>query len=268
MYSRRKLASRKGLLRLTALLLATALCSSCSTMPKVDNGNSDNGVVIKDNDPWESYNRKMFAFNQKVDKSVLIPAARGYKRVVPGPVRTGISNFFLNLEEPVTIVNDLLQGKFVQASKDTTRFLINSTLGLAGIVDIASDLNLDKHDEDFGQTFAVWGIGSGPYVELPFLGTSNVRDSIGLLGEIVYFDPIDNQVSSKTEYALIALEVIDLRSQYLGSEKVFNQQLDPYLYVRDAYTQRRRNQIYDGNPPLDDTFFDEDELFDDDEPEQ
>jgi phospholipid-binding lipoprotein MlaA len=181
-------------------------------------------------------------------------------------VRTGVRNFFLNLEEPVTIVNDVLQGKFLQAGKDTTRFLINSTLGLAGLIDIASDLNLAKHDEDFGQTFAVWGIGSGPHIELPFLGPSNLRDGIGLVGEIVYLDPIDDAVRSKTEYTLKLVELIDLRAQFLGTEKVLDQQLDPYLFVRDGYRQRRRNLIYDGNPPLeDDAFFDEDELFEDDD---
>jgi len=248
------------------LLLAAVLMGGCSTMPK----GSANSDVMDERDPWEDYNRKMFAFNQKVDKTVLVPAARGYKRVVPGTVRTGVSNFFLNLEEPITIVNDLLQGKIIRAGKDTTRFLINSTLGLAGIVDIASDLNLKKHDEDFGQTFAQWGIGSGPYIELPFLGPSNLRDGVGLVGEVVYLDPLDELVPSKTEYALTVVEIIDLRSQFLGSEKVLNQQLDPYLYLRDAYRQRRRNQIYDGNPPLedDDAFFDEDELFDDDDESQ
>ena len=257
------MSNKKGFMCCASLILAAVFVSGCSTLPK----GSANSDAMDERDPWENYNRKMFAFNRKVDKTVLAPAARGYKRIVPSPIRTGVNNFFLNLEEPVTIVNDLLQGKFIRAGKDTTRFLINSTLGLAGIVDIASDLNLDKNDEDFGQTFAVWGFGSGPYIELPFLGPSNLRDGFGLVGEVVYLDPLDDLVPSKTEYALKVVEIIDLRSQFLGSEKVLDQQLDPYLYLRDAYRQRRRNQIYDGNPPLEDdaAFFNEDELFDDDE---
>ncbi len=265
---RRLVKPVKHLLCCSLVLLACGALSSCSTAKKSTVDRNDY-PALEERDPFENYNRKMFAFNQKVDKTILAPAARRYRRIVPGPVRTGVHNFFLNLEEPVTIVNDVLQGKFLQAGKDTTRFLLNSTLGLAGLVDIASDLNLEKHDEDFGQTFAVWGFGSGPHIELPFLGPSNLRDGIGLVGEVVYLDPIYALDRTTAEYALTAVEIIDVRVRFLGTEKVLDQQLDPYLFIRDGYRQRRRNLIYDGNPPLEeDVFFDESELFEDDDKSQ
>lgn len=223
-------------------LLATLLIiSGCATTQSVDV-----------NDPLEGYNRVMYQFNDTVDRAIVKPIAKGYDTVVPDPISWGISNFFSNLNEITVILNDLLQFKFAQAFQDTGRFLLNSTVGVAGIFDVAGHAGYEKNDEDFGQTLGVWGVEPGPYVVLPFFGPRTFRDTVGLVGDI-YTDPVTHVEDTGARNALIATRVIDNRANLLSAEKVLDEAaLDEYSYVRNAYLQRRLDLVYDGNPPEDD----------------
>lgn len=208
----------------------------------------------------------MYAFNDAVDHYALAPVARGYRRYMPGFVRTGIRNFFSNLEEPNTILNDLLQGKFYTASQDFLRFAVNSVWGLAGVLDVATASGMAKNEEDFGQTFAVWGIGDGPYLVLPILGPSGLRDGVGLVGDYFAVDPLSD-LHTKEWLAVQTVKAIDTRAGLTGLDDVLAMQLDPYVFIRESYRQRRDFLIHDGAPPPDDGLL-EDVLFDDtgDEP--
>jgi phospholipid-binding lipoprotein MlaA len=198
-------------------------------------------------DPLEPLNRASFAFNQKLDKYVARPVARAYVHVLPAPMRTGVDNFLKNLASPTVVINDALQGKFVQARDDTGRFLLNSTFGLAGFLDPATLVGLERHDEDFGQTFGFWGIGQGWYLMLPLLGPSTNRDLVGRVAgagtSVNWYLPTEDSLP------LTAADILNTRSQLLGSEHLLDEQFDPYLFVRGAYLQRRQNLVYDGNPP-------------------
>lgn len=211
-------------------------------------------------DPLERVNRKVFAFNDAVDKAVLTPVAKGYRAVLPGFFRTGVSNFFSNLEDVWVSVNDVLQGKFQEGLEDFTRVLFNSTFGIAGIFDFASDAGLPKHNEDFGQTLGVWGITSGPYVVLPFFGPSTFRDGFGFLvdarADLVYRLVDDVPLRN----SLYATRAISNRASLLDASSILEQAaLDRYAFVRDAWLQRRRNLVYDGNPPRERDEYDDDE---------
>ena len=205
-------------------------------------------------DPLEKVNRAMFKFNDKVDKAVLKPVAKAYKAVLPQPVRTGVANFFANLEYPVVIANDLLQGKVGQGVHDTERLIFNSTFGIGGLFDIATLMRLPRHDEDFGQTLGVWGVGPGWYLVLPLLGPSTVRDAVALPAD-AYIDPLYRISDLTARYSLIGVNVVDMRSRIPpAAEQIQAEALDPYLFTRDAYLQRRQRQIEDGQalppPPL------------------
>ncbi len=202
-------------------------------------------------DPLESVNRPVFSFNMKADRYVLRPVAKTYVSLVPQPVRTGVTNFFDNLFYPTVIVNDVLQGKFAQASRDTARFLMNSTYGLAGFLDPATMVGLKKNDEDFGQTLGRWGVGEGWYLMLPLLGPTTNRDLIGRVGDN-WTDPLQyaDDIDTAQRIGLVGLEVIDTRSRLLDFDAILDQQFDPYVFIRTAYLERRLNQVYDGNPPL------------------
>jgi phospholipid-binding lipoprotein MlaA len=202
-------------------------------------------------DPWEHFNRSMFRFNDKMDRAVIKPVAKGYKAVFPGAVRKHVGSFFSNLQEPTTIVNDVLQGKLKQAGQDFSRFAFNSTFGLLGVFDVATPLGMERHEEDFGQTFSVWGFGSGPYVVLPLLGPSTLADSIGLIPWTLYTDPRTTTGTTERAYILIGAAAIDTRARLLGASKVVALQLDPYVFRRETYLQQRRQRVYDGNPPDD-----------------
>lgn len=207
-------------------------------------------------DPLEGYNRAMYKFNDAVDTAVVKPVAKGYDVVVPDPISQGVSNFFSNLDDITVIINDLLQGKFYQAYKDTHRFVVNTTVGVAGIFDVASLSGLNKNNEDFGQTLGVWGADPGAYVVLPFFGPRNVRDTFGLIGDM-FTDPVMYVEGDDARLAFVGTRVVDTRANLLKAEKVLDEAaLDEYSYVRDAYMQRRQNLVYDGNPPLDDDEFD------------
>lgn len=198
-------------------------------------------------DPLEGLNRGIYKFNDTVDKAALRPVAGAYKAVVPSPVRTGVSNFFSNLGDVVTVVNDLLQFKFSQAMDDAGRVAINTTFGIGGVFDWASKDGIQKHNEDFGQTLATWGWGDSAYLVLPLLGPSTVRDTGGLVVDTAFFDPI-YYADPQARNIMLGTKFIDKRSQYLpGSDLLDEAALDPYVFMRDAYLQRRNNQVHDGN---------------------
>ena len=212
-------------------------------------------------DPLEGYNRAMYQFNDAVDTAVLKPVARGYDAVVPDPISQGVSNFFSNLNDITVIINDLFQGKFYQAYRDTHRFVLNTTVGVAGIFDVASLSGFTKNNEDFGQTLGVWGAEPGAYVVLPFFGPRNVRDTFGLVGDM-FTDPVMYVEGDDARLALVGTRVVDTRANLLKAEKVLDQAAtDEYSYVRDAYMSRRQYLVFDGNPPVNDEFdvFEEDE---------
>ena len=208
-------------------------------------------------DPLEPVNRAVYRFNDTLDRNILKPVAQGYQRVVPAPVRTSVRNFFANLGEPLTIINDLLQGKPRVMVSDIMRFTFNSTFGIAGLFDIASGWELPRHREDFGQTLATWGVGGGWYIVLPFLGPSNVRDTLTLPFNW-QFDPVLYVRPVAPRYSATALRVVNLRAELLSAGEVLDTAaLDPYVSVREAYRQVRWNLVYDGDPPEPDFFGDE-----------
>ena len=217
-------------------------------------------ALAEDNqDPWEGFNRAIFKFNDTVDFYVLKPIATGYDKVMPDPLQDGVTNFFNNAGELGTIVNSLLQGKFAQAGMDSTRFLVNTTVGMFGFIDIGSRIGLERHEEDFGQTLAAWGSGSGPYIVLPFFGPSTLRDVAGRVPDY-YLSPYRAVDHDLTGYSILAVDVIDLRASFLEAEKLIAG--DRYSFFRDAYLQRREFLINDGQ--ISDDFLDEDEDFFDD----
>lgn len=236
----------QGYRRLTtraALVVAALLLSACATGPNAN-----------PRDPLEPFNRGVYGFNDAVDRAVIKPVATAYRDVLPSPVRTGVSNFFNNLQDLWSFVNNTLQLKGEGAGNSIVRFGVNSVFGLGGLIDIATEMRIERHPEDFGQTLGRWGVGAGPYVVLPLLGPSTVRDTIAL--------PVDmkgNLVSQiddvPTRNSAMVLNLVDRRSQLLDASRMLEEvALDPYTFTRDAYLQRRRNQVYDGNPPDDDAF--------------
>jgi len=204
-------------------------------------------------DPYEGFNRSMFAVHEVIDKYAAKPVAQVYDNTVPLPVKAGVGNFFGNVGELWVGVNSALQGKFGDAGVDLGRLLINSTVGIFGLFDVASELGLERHDEDFGQTMAVWGAGSGGYLFWPVIGSRTVRDTFGW-GVDIMGDPVGYVDSNPVRNSLRGLRIADIRASLLPADKVVEEAaLDKYAYIRDAYLQRRRNQIFDGRPPrLDD----------------
>jgi phospholipid-binding lipoprotein MlaA len=227
-----------SLLKLFFALTTAVLVSGCATTTP--------GEV---NDPLEPLNRGVFTFNEKADELVLKPVAQGYRAVTPGFLRTGVSNFFSNLGEPVNAVNNLLQGKAAAAFSDVGRFAMNSVIGIFGLWDVATPAGIEKSNEDFGQTLGAWGVQGGPYLVLPLLGPSTVRDTVGRFADSPlspqrYIERVDVRNS------LYVLNVVNVRSELLDASKVLDvAALDRYSFVRDAWLQRRQNQVYDGNPP-------------------
>jgi phospholipid-binding lipoprotein MlaA len=199
-------------------------------------------------DPWEPANRKVHSFNSGVDRAALRPTARAYVKVTPKWMRNMVGNFFTNLEYPITIVNQVLQGKVKEAGQDTLRFTLNTTLGLGGFFDPASDANLPKHDEDFGQTLGRWGVPPGPFVMLPLLGPSHVRD---LPSQVVnrFLQPFYWYSYGNERWFSLALSLVDKRARLLPLDATLQRAYDPYAFIRDAYSQRRLYQVYDGNIP-------------------
>ncbi|WP_096527472.1 MlaA family lipoprotein [Candidatus Nitrosoglobus terrae] len=234
------------------LLLLISLLAGCTA------------VAHKDpKDPYESFNRSMYKFNDKVDRHFMKPVAKGYHKVIPGPVNKGISNFFSNIQDLIVTANDILQGKFQQGLTDFARFLTNTTVGVAGFIDVASSGGMVKHEEDFGQTLGVWGFHTGPYLVLPFLGPSSVRDGVGL-GVNAAAWPVTYLNNLWIQTGLSGVRTIDLRADLLQATDILQQAaLDPYVYVREAYLQRRKFLVYDGKIPESEMSKEEEFEFDD-----
>lgn len=210
----------------------------------------------KDIDPFEGYNRAMHEFNMTLDGFVTKPLAKGYRAVTPDVVEKGVSNFFSNLLYPTTIINQFLQGKIGLGVQDTARFVVNSTLGIGGIFDVAVLMGLERHQEDFGQTFAVWGVEESPYFVLPLFGPSTVRDGFGRVVDM-YTNPIFYIEDNEVRYTLLGLSILDTRARFLDQEALLSG--DEYLFIRDAYLQRRNYLINDKQPDEEDPFLDDDE---------
>ena len=205
-------------------------------------------------DPLEPVNRKVYEFNQTIDKYAIKPAAEGYKAAVPPPVRGGITNVFANFRDVTTAINNLLQAKVKTAFSDVGRVLVNTTIGIFGVFDVASHIGLEKHDEDFGQTLGYWGVPDGPYLVLPLFGPSTARDTVGLVGD--YFtDPEFYLITDSPEnWIVFGVRVVNVRANLLEAERVLDSAaIDRYAFLRDAYLQRRRNLILDGAPAAEDS---------------
>ena len=212
------------------------------------------------NDPFEGLNRDIFIFNEKLDEKLLKPAALTYRKVTPQFARTGVTNFFNNLEEIDTTINQVLQGEIKYAFNDAGRFVINSTIGLFGLIDVASKMGLERHEEDFGQTLSVWGFDSGPYIMIPFLGPSNPRDLLSrpissFLSGTFAMD--DNDV----KITLVGIDALETRERLLDAETLIIG--DKYIFVKDAYLQSREYEINNGSTEDDEFLDDMEDIFGD-----
>jgi phospholipid-binding lipoprotein MlaA len=220
---------RRPTVGILTLSLATVALLGCATVPPSERNPRD---------PWQRVNRGIFRFNDAFDRAVAKPVARTYVRVLPPPVRTGITNFFDNATYPVVIVNALLQGRLKPFARDTGRFVVNSTLGVAGVFDPASRFGLPIEDRDFGQTFGKWGVPSGPYVVLPFLGPSDVRDGLGRIPE-EYAEPWVYIQNPYWDYGSLLLYEVNERADLLPLTDMAEKTFDPYAFERNAYLQQR-----------------------------
>jgi phospholipid-binding lipoprotein MlaA len=224
------------------VLLLAFLVSACSSVPD---------EYRDPRDPLEPYNRKMHALNAALDDGLIKPVSKGYKAITPEPVDQGITNFFNNIADVTSAVNNLLQFKLSRFGSDVGRVATNSTVGILGFFDVATNMGLPSYKEDFGQTLGYWGGEPSPYLVLPVFGPSTVRDTVGLIGDIAV-DPFFSLEKDTIYWGFIALRVIDTRADLLTASKILETAaVDPYSFVRDAYLQRRRSQIHDGNPPPD-----------------
>ncbi|MBU2570149.1 MAG: VacJ family lipoprotein [Gammaproteobacteria bacterium] len=236
----------------TVGLLCTVLLSGCAATP------------VNPDDPWEGWNRSVHSFNEDLDHYIMKPIAKGYDYVTPEPVSQGITNFFSNIDDIGVILNDIFQLKLAQAGKDTGRFFLNTTLGLGGFFDVASEVDLPKNIEDFDQTLGYWGVPTGPYLVLPFIGPGSPRGVAGLVGDAL-MDPLTytmfaGAAVSAASTAANAVEGVDKRAGLLSSEKILDEAaVDRYEFIKTAYFQRREYLINDGVMLLDD----HDDLFDD-----
>lgn len=229
----------RDLTMLTVLVCTLGLLNGCATAGNLNNPK----------DPIEGFNRAIFALNDSVDKAIVKPVAQGYVVMVPSPLRTGVANFFGNVDDAFIGVNNLLQGKLPEALSDIGRVVINSTVGIFGLIDVASEAGLEKHDEDFGQTIGRWGVADGPYVVLPLLGPRTLRDAVAQILDSKT-DPVAQLDRVPARNTLVASRGISLRADYLSTDKIVDEAaLDRYAYIRDAYLQRRRSKLYDGNAP-------------------
>jgi phospholipid-binding lipoprotein MlaA len=233
-------------LRLAHPVLVGVLAATLSACTTIDAARGGPGQRL---DPWEKWNRKVFNFNEDVDRAVLKPVATTYSDVVPQPIRRGVGNFFGNFADAWSAINNLLQGKISTGFEDATRVGANTLFGLFGVLDVASEMGLDRHHEDFGQTLGRYGVGAGAYVVLPILGPSTLRDAAAL--------PIDRLATppaffngTRTQIGLTVVQIVNTRAGLLGATRVIDDiALDKYTFVRDAYLQRRRSLVFDGDVP-------------------
>lgn len=234
--------------RIAIVLASLAMAmGGCASVPAEDRA---------DTDPWEPMNRTLYSINDGIDNVTLKPLAKGYEKILPQPVRTGISNFFKNLRTPGSSINNFLQGKPKRGFSELGRFVFNSTLGVGGIFDIATAGGLERHYEDIGQTAAVWGVPDGPYVMIPLLGPSTLRDTL-LTPLFIWSSPLYHYNNTSVRDKLYILRAIELRARFLPLESTLEESKDPYITLRESYLQNREYEIYDGEPPEDDEFFDE-----------
>ncbi len=234
------MTGKQRLIRWCAMLTVTFLVTACATTVP--------GVGSDPRDPYENYNRSMFTFNKTIDDNVLKPLATGYVNVVPAVVREAIGNFFANIGDVWTAANNYMQGKSKDGTTDLVRVIFNSTIGIAGLIDVATHMGLPKHEEDFGQTLGVWGAKSGPYFVLPLFGPSTVRDALAKPVDL-YADPLtaSNDVPVRAKNTGRVLRLVDDRAAVLDSTALLEgAALDPYQFFRDAYLQRRESRVRDG----------------------
>lgn len=220
--------------------------------------------VENERDPWQGFNRTVYGFNDTLDQALLKPTARGYQAIAPDFVESGVRNFFSNINDVSVAVNNLLQGKVENAFSDVGRVLINTTVGLLGLFDVASDMGLQKHNEDFGQTLAAWGVDSGPYLMLPFFGPSTLRDSTSVPVDNFLLNPINHIDMEKSDRMYVmAVDVVSVRAELLSLEKTVDEiATDKYSFIREAYLDRRNYLVHDGQPPEEESLYeglDEDE---------
>lgn len=229
-------------------MLSALTFSACSSVPPEQRAESD---------PLESMNRGLYSANTAIDNVSTKPLAKAYRKVIPAPARQGISNFFQNLLAPRSVINNLLQGKPKDSLTELSRFIVNSTIGVGGIFDIATASGLPERREDFGQTAAVWGVPDGPYVMLPLLGPKTLRDAL-LTPADIFANPMQHYENTSVRDKLQVIRIIDIRYRLFPAEKLLEDSKDPYLTTRESYLQNREFEVFDGNPPEeDDEFFDE-----------
>lgn len=240
----------RKIITLTFILLACVIFTGCAS--SLSKQNYDDQISM---DPYFKTNRSIYSFNESVDKAIFKPVATAYSNYIPLFFRGGINNFLNNLGEPASFINNILQLKIDDSLVTFTRFVFNSTLGLGGLIDITGLSGLEEQEEDFGQTLAYWGVKPGPYIVLPFLGPSNLRDAISLVPDKLLQSQIHNEItSSDIDTPILVLNILDTRSRLLPLDKVIQQQIDPYSFIKSAYEQNRISAIHDGNPPDADDF--------------
>ena len=232
--------SHRDVARRIVLAGVVLAMSGCVTLPR--------NVIRSPQDPWESWNRGVYRFNDKIDHDIAKPVARAYLRFVPHPIRMGITNFFNNLETPKVLINDALQGKLRAAANDLGRFALNTTVGLAGILDPATPAGLSRNDEDFGQTLGKWGVHAGPFIEIPLLGPSDLRDAPSRVVDS-YMNPRQYIQNIDIELGLYLPDFIDRRAALLPLDDTLRHVYDPYAFVRDAYLEHRAYLVSDGRIP-------------------
>jgi phospholipid-binding lipoprotein MlaA len=245
-------------LRIVSTLLLLTLFCGCATHPSVPREERSPA------DPWEPLNRQIHGFNTGLDKVTLKPVAKGYRAIIPRSWRTGVTNFSRNLRGPLNIVNNLLQGSPRESLTETWRFLANSTFGILGLVDVATDMGLERYPEDFGQTFGKWGIPDGPFVIVPILGPYSLRHAISIPFNL-FLDPLWHLDNAPVRDRLYVLRLIDIRYRLFSIESLLDNSADPYITTRESYLQNRRYLVFDGEPPEDDEFYDDFEDFDEEE---
>ena len=253
------IAPHGGVWRVAAALATAAVVAGCASVPASSPGDgaTTGTTVVSSVDPWENWNRKVYSFNDALDEAVVKPVATAYRTAVPELMRTGVSNFFGNIKDVWSAANLVLQGKVAPGLEMGFRVMTNTLMGLGGVLDPATEFGMQKRSEDFGQTLAVWGVGNGPYMMLPLLGPSTVRDSFALVADR-QFSASELPITNAGGYALTTLEVVSIRAGLLDATRLMDQvALDRYSFLRDAYLQRRRNDIYDGAPPFVDEFADD-----------
>ena len=234
-------------MRTGLVMVVLALVLGCASVPsETDRTPGSSSLVV---DPFEPMNRAVFDFNDAVDRGFFRPVAKAYQRTLPPGMRAAVGNFFDNLRGPTTIINDVLQGNFTQAVADFDRFTINTTLGVAGLFDVATPLGRPRHQEDYGQTLALWGVPSGPYLVLPLLGPGTPRDALGLVPEFLYSDPLASNATTSEQVLRYTLRFIDIRASLLKTDRLLQLQVDPYLFVREVYRQQRHAEIYGDSQP-------------------